>query len=84
LVAIRIVGRSDPRTVYRPKATAFATGCQRLRLASFRFDRNGDISPTPVSIYRITGKTPAAVDVFGSFRGAVVDRVIHVPQGLSH
>ena len=45
-------------------------------LGSFRFDRNGDITPSPVTIYRVTGKTgPGSL-----MEGGVVDRVIRVPS----
>jgi branched-chain amino acid transport system substrate-binding protein len=49
-------------------------------LGGFRFDRNGDISPAPVTIYRVTGATQPGV--FSQFEGAVVDQVIRVPERL--
>lgn len=45
-------------------------------LGSFHFDRNGDITPSPITIYRITGKT--APD--SPLEGGGVDRVIRVPS----
>jgi ABC-type branched-subunit amino acid transport system substrate-binding protein/DNA-binding beta-propeller fold protein YncE len=45
-------------------------------LGSFRFDRNGDITPSPITIYRITGKTGPG----SPLEGGVVDRVIRVPS----
>lgn len=44
-------------------------------LGSFRFDRNGDITPSPITIYRITGKTAPG----SPLEGGVVDHVIRVP-----
>ena len=44
-------------------------------LGSFRFDRNGDITPSAITIYRITGKTGPG----SPLEGGVVDRVIRVP-----
>jgi ABC-type branched-subunit amino acid transport system substrate-binding protein len=47
-------------------------------LGSFRFDRLGDIAPSPVTIYRLVGRTAPGSQV----DGAVVDRVIRVPRRL--
>jgi YVTN family beta-propeller protein len=52
-------------------------------LGSFRFDRNGDITPAPVMILRVTGKTPPGAGLYPYFEGAVVDRVIRVPARLA-
>jgi branched-chain amino acid transport system substrate-binding protein len=51
-------------------------------LGSFRFDRNGDISPASVPILRITGSTPPGAGLPSSFQGAVVDRVVKIPPRL--
>jgi len=52
-------------------------------LGDFRLDRYGDITPAPVSIFRVTGRTPPGEPVFEQFQGAVMDRVISVPASLS-
>jgi len=52
-------------------------------LGSFRFDRNGDITPARLPIFRVTGKTPPGAGVYGYFEGAVVDRVVTVPARLA-
>ena len=52
-------------------------------LGDFRLDRYGDITPAPVSIFRVTGRTPPGEPVFEQFNGAVLDRVISVPASLS-
>jgi len=52
-------------------------------LGDFRLDRYGDITPAPVSIFRVTGRTPPGEPVFEQFDGAVLDRVISVPASLS-
>ena len=38
-----------------------ATAVQDGILGSFRFDRNGDMTPAKVTILRITGRTPPAL-----------------------
>ena len=52
-------------------------------LGSFRFDRNGDIAPGLIPIFRVTGKTPPNSGLYPGLQGAVVDRVIEVPASLS-
>jgi ABC-type branched-subunit amino acid transport system substrate-binding protein/streptogramin lyase len=51
-------------------------------LGSFRFDRNGDITPATVPILRITGSTPPGARLPAGFQGAVLDRVVEVPRRL--
>jgi ABC-type branched-subunit amino acid transport system substrate-binding protein len=51
-------------------------------LGSFRFDRNGDISPASVPILRITGTTPPGAGLPSAFQGAVIDRVVEIPPRL--
>ena len=47
----------------------------------FAFDRNGDMTPAPFAILRITGGRGAA-GLASDFRGAVVDRTVRAPIGL--
>jgi branched-chain amino acid transport system substrate-binding protein len=51
-------------------------------LGSFRFDRNGDISPASVPILRVTGSTPPGAGLPSMFQGAVLDRVVEIPPRL--
>jgi hypothetical protein len=51
-------------------------------LGSFRFDRNGDITPAKLTILRVTGRASPDVPRPGYHRGATVDRVVEVPAGL--
>ncbi|HET7745098.1 MAG TPA: protein kinase [Gaiellaceae bacterium] len=51
-------------------------------VGSFRFDRNGDVTPARVTIFRITGNTPRGSHLIREFHGAVVDRVISIPTTL--
>jgi len=51
-------------------------------LGDFRMDR-GDITPAQIGVFRVTGATPADVDVFESLQGATVDRVLTVPSSLA-
>jgi hypothetical protein len=51
-------------------------------LGDFRIDRNGDIVPATVPIFRVTGRSPPRAGVFPYLEGAVVDRVLTVPAEL--
>jgi ABC-type branched-subunit amino acid transport system substrate-binding protein/streptogramin lyase len=51
-------------------------------LGSFHIDRYGDITPARVTIFRVTGHSPAKLAVDHWIRGAVVDRVETVPASL--
>jgi ABC-type branched-subunit amino acid transport system substrate-binding protein/DNA-binding beta-propeller fold protein YncE len=51
-------------------------------LGSFRFDDNGDITPAPLTILRVTGDVSPGVPRPDYTRGATVDRVVEVPAGL--
>jgi ABC-type branched-subunit amino acid transport system substrate-binding protein/DNA-binding beta-propeller fold protein YncE len=51
-------------------------------LGSFRFDRNGDITPATVPILRITGSTPPGAGLPNFLQGAVIDRVVEIPRRL--
>ena len=51
-------------------------------LGSFRFDRNGDVTPATVPIIRITGATPPQAGLPSNFQGAIIDRVVEVPRRL--
>ena len=52
-------------------------------LGDFRIDKNGDITPARIAVFRVTGATPPGEHVFPEYEGAVVDRVIEVPKRLS-
>ena len=47
----------------------------------FDFDRNGDMTPAPFAILRITGGRGAS-GLASDFRGAAVDRTVRAPMGL--
>ncbi len=51
-------------------------------LGSFRFDRNGDMTPATVPIIRITGATPPQAGLPSNFQGAIIDRVVEIPRRL--
>jgi branched-chain amino acid transport system substrate-binding protein len=51
-------------------------------LGSFRFDRNGDVTPTAFTIFRGTGEKGHAPNLTESFAGSAFDRVVHVPAAL--
>ncbi len=50
-------------------------------LGTFRFDRNGDITPASFTVFRVTGQRTRAPELPKVFGGAVVDRVVRVPPG---
>jgi class 3 adenylate cyclase/ABC-type branched-subunit amino acid transport system substrate-binding protein/predicted Ser/Thr protein kinase len=78
-VALQAIARSDgtrDSVLREVRATDVSDGI----LGNFHFDRHGDITPAPVTIYRVVGTADASADVFSQFRGAVVDSVIHVPE----
>jgi len=54
-----------------------ATKVENGILGSFFFDRNGDITPAPITICRVKGR--ASDGPAPDFKGAAVDRVVHVP-----
>jgi DNA-binding SARP family transcriptional activator len=51
-------------------------------LGSFRFDRNGDLTPAKMPIIRITGSTPPSARLPEFLQGAVVDRAVEIPRRL--
>jgi ABC-type branched-subunit amino acid transport system substrate-binding protein len=59
-----------------------AARVKRGLLGSFRFDRNGDVTPATVPILRITGSTPPQAGLPSNVQGAVVDRVVEIPRRL--
>lgn len=52
-------------------------------LGSFRFNRNGDITPARVIIVQITGSTPPGSGLDSSLQGAVLDRIVKIPASLA-
>jgi ABC-type branched-subunit amino acid transport system substrate-binding protein len=53
-------------------------------LGSFRFDRNGDISPGLMPIVRVTGRVnPDRGGPISTLNGAVVERVVKLPPSLA-
>ena len=56
-----------------------ATRVREGILGSFRFDRNGDITPAKLSVLRVTGRTAPGAPQSPFYRGATVDRVLEVP-----
>jgi ABC-type branched-subunit amino acid transport system substrate-binding protein len=51
-------------------------------LGAFSFDRHGDMTPPKVAVFRVTGSTPSNVHVPSEQQGAVIDRVVTIPEGL--
>jgi ABC-type branched-subunit amino acid transport system substrate-binding protein len=52
-------------------------------LGDFRIDRNGDITPARIAIYRVPARVPPGTPSFEYFQGTVLDHVISVPASLS-
>lgn len=81
-VVIGAIARSDgtrASVLHELGATRVPDGV----LGSFRFDRNGDITPAKVTIFRVTGRTPLEDDLPAAYQGAAIDRVITVPASLA-
>jgi branched-chain amino acid transport system substrate-binding protein len=53
-------------------------------LGSFRFTHDGDMTPTPITIYRVVGGHRPNSTYERDFAGAVIDRVITTPTSLAH
>jgi ABC-type branched-subunit amino acid transport system substrate-binding protein/DNA-binding beta-propeller fold protein YncE len=51
-------------------------------LGSFRFDRNGDLTPAKMAIVRLTGSTPPSARLPAWLQGAEIDRVVEIPRTL--
>jgi branched-chain amino acid transport system substrate-binding protein len=80
-LVVRAIARSDgtrASVLDELKATRVRDGL----LGSFRFDRNGDVTPATVPILRITGATPPQAGLPSNLQGAVVDRVVEIPRRL--
>ena len=78
-VLLSAIARSDgtrESVLEELKATRVRNGI----LGSFRFDRNGDLTPARVPIVRITGKRTGGGAA--AMEGAVVDRVVDIPSRL--
>ena len=49
-------------------------------LGPFRFDRNGDVTPEHVTIFRVTGHTPRSANLVSDFEGSVPVRTVWSPR----
>jgi ABC-type branched-subunit amino acid transport system substrate-binding protein len=81
-VVLEAIARSDgsrASVLEELRATQVRNGI----LGSFRFDRNGDITPAKLTILRVTGSTPTGARLPAFYRGATVDRVVEVPASLT-
>ena len=81
-VLLAAIARSDG-TRESVLKEAFKTNVRNGILGSFRLDANGDMTPAPITILRLTGRTPEAEPLPEIFEGATVDRVIRVPETLA-
>jgi ABC-type branched-subunit amino acid transport system substrate-binding protein/predicted Ser/Thr protein kinase len=80
-LVLRAIARSDgtrKSVLEQLKASRVKNGI----LGSFRFDRNGDLTPAKMPIIRITGATPPSARLPDFMQGAVVDRVVVIPRRL--
>jgi len=80
-LAVEAIARSDGS---RPSVLR---ELQRLQgrdgmLGPFRFDRNGDVTPAHVTVFRITGRNPKSANLVHFLQGSVPVRVISVPTSL--
>jgi ABC-type branched-subunit amino acid transport system substrate-binding protein len=80
-LVLRAIARSDgtrASVLENLKASRMKDGI----LGTFRFDRNGDLTPAKVPIIRITGSTPPSARLPDFLQGAVIDRVVEIPRRL--
>ncbi|HYN92103.1 MAG TPA: hypothetical protein VER75_09280, partial [Thermoleophilaceae bacterium] len=80
-LVLRAIARSDgtrESVLEQLKASRVKDGI----LGSFRFDRNGDLTPAKMPIIRITGSTPPSARLPEFLQGAVIDRVVEIPRRL--
>jgi branched-chain amino acid transport system substrate-binding protein len=61
----------------------FASSVTDGVLGSFGFTTEGDMTPSPVTIFRVVGGSRTSSTYEQDFAGAVVDRVVDVPVGLA-
>jgi ABC-type branched-subunit amino acid transport system substrate-binding protein len=81
-VVLRAIARSDG-TRASVLRELHATRIRDGLVGDVGFDPFGDITPARVTILRVTGSTPAGVELPPYMHGAVVDRVITVPPSLA-
>jgi len=61
----------------------FASRIRHSILGTFSFTADGDMTPTPVTIFRVVGGKRPSSTYLPDFRGSVVDGVVDVPAGLA-
>jgi len=61
----------------------FATKVSNGILGSFTFTRDGDMTPTPVTIFHVVGGNQPSTTYLPDYKGAVVDRIVDIPAGLA-
>jgi ABC-type branched-subunit amino acid transport system substrate-binding protein/DNA-binding beta-propeller fold protein YncE len=81
-VVLQAIARSDG-TRASVLRQLHATRVRDGLVGDFGFDRYGDVTPARVTILRVTGSTPAGVELPPYLHGAVVDRVLSVPANLA-
>ncbi len=81
-VVLQAIGRSDG-TRASVLQQLHAMQIRNGPLGDFSFDRYGDVTPARVTILRVTGSTPAGVELPSYLHGAVVDRVLTVAASLA-
>jgi ABC-type branched-subunit amino acid transport system substrate-binding protein len=77
-VLLSAIARSDGTRASVTKEL-FATDVRDGILGSFRFTPDGDMTPTPVTVFRVVGGRRINSTLLPDFAGSVIDRVIDVP-----
>ena len=80
-VLLAAIARSDG-TRASVTRELFASKIKNGILGSFAFTRDGDMTPTPVTIFRVVGGNRPSSTHLTDFTSAVVDRVVDVPVNL--
>jgi DNA-binding SARP family transcriptional activator/ABC-type branched-subunit amino acid transport system substrate-binding protein len=81
-VLLDAIARSDGTRASVTKEL-FATKVSDGILGSFGFTLEGDMTPSPVTIFRVVGGNRPSSTYERDFAGAVVDRVVDVPAALA-
>jgi DNA-binding SARP family transcriptional activator/ABC-type branched-subunit amino acid transport system substrate-binding protein len=61
----------------------FASKVRDGILGDFSFTRGGDMTPSPVTVFRVVGGKRASSTNLADFAGAIVDRVVNVPAATA-
>jgi DNA-binding SARP family transcriptional activator/ABC-type branched-subunit amino acid transport system substrate-binding protein/DNA-binding beta-propeller fold protein YncE len=82
-VVVDAIARSNGRRASVLRAMK-RTRVRQGILGTFRFDRNGDITPARVTVFRMASGAPEGTALGDIYTGAAVDRVLFIPTALAN